>query len=107
MRELRAEILGCKIDRLNFDQALGICGEVIKSRGFAQHMAINVAKLVAMHNNDELRQSIAGCELVTADGQPVVWASRILGDPLPARVAGIDLMNGLLALHLGGDDGSA
>jgi len=27
-----------------------------------------------------------------------VWASRLLRDPLPARVAGIDLMNALLAL---------
>jgi len=35
---------------------------------------------------------------VTADGQAVVWASRLLGDPLPARVAGIDLMLELLAL---------
>ena len=28
---------------------------------------------------------------VLADGQSVVWASRILAEPLPERVAGIDL----------------
>ena len=33
---------------------------------------------------------------MSADGQSVVWASRLLGDPLPERVAGIDLMAGLL-----------
>jgi N-acetylglucosaminyldiphosphoundecaprenol N-acetyl-beta-D-mannosaminyltransferase len=61
-------------------------------------MAINVAKLVTMRDNPRLREGIAQCELVTADGQPVVWASRLLGDPLPSRVPGIDLMERLLAL---------
>ena len=35
---------------------------------------------------------------MSADGQPVVWASRLLGDPLPGRVNGTDLMLRLLAL---------
>jgi len=40
---------------------------------------------------------IDDCELVTADGQAVVWAARLLGQPLPERVTGIDLMDALLA----------
>jgi len=44
----------------------------------------------------ELRSIVQGCELVSADGQSVVWASRLLGHPVPARVAGIDLMQELL-----------
>ena len=55
-------------------------------------MAINAAKLVTMHDDAELREIVDGCDLVNADGQSVVWASRLLGDPLPERVAGIDLM---------------
>jgi N-acetylglucosaminyldiphosphoundecaprenol N-acetyl-beta-D-mannosaminyltransferase len=94
----RAKVLGCDIDRVDLARALAFCEDVIRSRGFAQHMAINVAKLVAMRRDAQLRWGIERCELVTADGQPVVWASRLLGDPLPSRVAGIDLMNGLLAL---------
>ena len=94
----RAKVLGCDIDRVDLARALAFCEDVIQSRGFAQHMAINVAKLVRMRKDAELRWGIERCELVTADGQPVVWASRLLRDPLPSRVAGIDLMNGLLAL---------
>jgi exopolysaccharide biosynthesis WecB/TagA/CpsF family protein len=29
---------------------------------------------------------------ILADGAPVVWASRLLGTPLPERVAGSDLI---------------
>jgi N-acetylglucosaminyldiphosphoundecaprenol N-acetyl-beta-D-mannosaminyltransferase len=93
----RVDVLGCKIDRVDVDQAVAFCEDVIRSRRFAQHLAINVSKLVAMRADDQLRYAGERCELVTADGQPVVWASRLLGDPLPTRVAGIDLMQALLA----------
>lgn len=94
----RTEVLGCEIDRLDFQQTIAVCDEAIRSRAYMQHMAINVAKLVAMQDDAQLRDIIAACDLVTADGLPVVWLSRLMGDPLPMRVAGIDLMHGLLKL---------
>jgi N-acetylglucosaminyldiphosphoundecaprenol N-acetyl-beta-D-mannosaminyltransferase len=97
-RRRPAHVAGCRIDRLDMKATLTRCEELIASGGPAQHVAINAAKLVAMQRDEELREIVAGCELVSADGQAVVWASRLLGDPLPTRVAGIDLMNELLAL---------
>jgi N-acetylglucosaminyldiphosphoundecaprenol N-acetyl-beta-D-mannosaminyltransferase len=94
----RAEVLGCRIDRLDLEGTLSEVERAIASRRFAQHMAINTAKLVAIQDDPKLRRIVDGCGLVNADGQGVVWASRVLGDPLPERVAGIDLMYALLAL---------
>jgi N-acetylglucosaminyldiphosphoundecaprenol N-acetyl-beta-D-mannosaminyltransferase len=79
-------------------ETLERCERFIRTRTRAQHMAVNAAKIVSSRNDDELHRLINGCDIVTADGQAVVWASRVLGDPLPTRVAGIDLMNELLAL---------
>ncbi|HYJ00243.1 MAG TPA: WecB/TagA/CpsF family glycosyltransferase [Thermoleophilaceae bacterium] len=93
----RADVLGCPIDRLDMEQTLARIDRLIESRGFAQHVAINAAKLVAMRSDDELSEIVRRCEVISADGQSVVWASRLLGDPLPSRVAGIDLMHELLA----------
>src|SRR5260370_2530912 len=36
--------------------------------------------------------------MVLCDGTPLVWASRLLGNPLPERVAGSDLVPHLLEL---------
>jgi N-acetylglucosaminyldiphosphoundecaprenol N-acetyl-beta-D-mannosaminyltransferase len=83
---------------MDMSRTLARCEELIARREFAQHVAINAAKLVAMQCDPELRRIVEGCELVSADGQAVVWASRMLGDPLPERVAGIDLMQELFAL---------
>lgn len=94
----RVDVLGCAIDPVDLHGAVRRCQAFIVHRSFGQHMAVNAAKLVASHDDPQLREMINRCELVTADGQAVVWASRILRKPLPERVAGIDLMNGLFEL---------
>lgn len=94
----RADILGCPIDRLGMVDTLEEIERAIAIGRYTQHMSINAAKLVAMHDDPKLYDIIDRCGLVSADGQSVVWASRLLGDPLPERVAGIDLMEELLKL---------
>jgi N-acetylglucosaminyldiphosphoundecaprenol N-acetyl-beta-D-mannosaminyltransferase len=93
----RAVVLGCPVDRLTFEETVAAVERVVEERGFAQHVCVNAAKLVALRRDPRLREIVAGCELVSADGVPVVWASRLLGDPLPERVNGTDLMERLLA----------
>jgi N-acetylglucosaminyldiphosphoundecaprenol N-acetyl-beta-D-mannosaminyltransferase len=93
----RIELLDCPIDRVDMAGAVAFCEDVIARRGFAQHMAINAAKIVAMRRDPALRAVIEGSDLITADGMAIVWASRLLGVGLPVRVAGIDLMHELLA----------
>lgn len=94
----RVEVLGCPIDALDMRQTLERCEWLIEVEGSAQHVAVNAAKLVAMQDDPRLREIVYGCDLISADGQSVVWASRLRGNPLPERVAGIDLMEALLAM---------
>jgi N-acetylglucosaminyldiphosphoundecaprenol N-acetyl-beta-D-mannosaminyltransferase len=93
----RMELLGCPLDAVDMKEALDICEEAIEARLYLQHMSINAAKMVSVGDDPELATMIADCDLVTADGQSVVWAARLLGIDLPERVAGIDLMQGLMA----------
>jgi N-acetylglucosaminyldiphosphoundecaprenol N-acetyl-beta-D-mannosaminyltransferase len=94
----RVALLGCPIDVVTLDDAVERVDGRIAQRTPYQHMSINAAKLVRMQRERELRTAVESCELITADGQAIVWASRLLGAPLPERVAGIDLMHALLAL---------
>ena len=96
-RAARVPVLGCPIDPLTMDETVARCEELIRGGGYSQHVAINVAKLVALSDDPELRAIVDGCDVISADGQGVVLASRLLGRPLPERVAGIDLMEALLA----------
>jgi N-acetylglucosaminyldiphosphoundecaprenol N-acetyl-beta-D-mannosaminyltransferase len=59
---------------------------------------LNAARVVTLHHDPVLRDSLLDCDVLVADGQSVVWASRLLRRPLPERVAGIDLFESLLEL---------
>lgn len=91
------QILGVEVAPLRMSEAVERCIELIEAGVPATHVSLNAAKLVASRNDPDIRRALAEATIVGADGQAIVWASRLLGDPLPERVAGIDLMKELLA----------
>ncbi|MEX2222735.1 MAG: WecB/TagA/CpsF family glycosyltransferase [Candidatus Rokuibacteriota bacterium] len=99
----RQEFLGAPIDALTMEQVLDRVDKTIVERGRLQIGVVNAAKLVHMRRDPTLRADVLSCDLILADGVPVVWASRLLGRPLPERVAGIDLM--LQMLHRSNEAG--
>lgn len=93
----RVTVLGCPIDNLSLEETLDRIGTFVRSGQPHQHVVVNVDKLIKLRADPGLRSIIEGCDLINADGQPIVWASRLLGVPLKERVAGIDLMEALIA----------
>jgi N-acetylglucosaminyldiphosphoundecaprenol N-acetyl-beta-D-mannosaminyltransferase len=93
----RIVLLGCPIDNLTLQETLQKIGQIIQLRKPSQHVVVNVDKLVKMRNDPALREIIAACDIINVDGMPLVWASKLLGTPLKERVAGIDLMDTLIA----------
>ena len=89
-------ILGVKIAAISMDQVLYICEDVIQTHGSLQVGVINVAKIVNCQNDSDLRRSLDEADIIIPDGLPIVWLSKWLGNPLPERVSGIDLMIRLL-----------
>lgn len=47
--------------------------------------------------DESLQELVKTSSLVVADGQPLVWASRLSGEPLPERVTGSGLVESLCA----------
>ena len=52
----------------------------------------NVDHLVLRRENSRFQRAYDQAAIVTPDGMPIVWMSRILKRPLPERVAGSDLV---------------
>ncbi len=92
----RSSIFGVEIDALDMTATLDRAFQLADSGTPSQHVVLNAGKVVLMSKDDRLREIIAACELVNADGASVVWASRILRQPLPERVAGIDLFTAIV-----------
>ena len=92
----RRSLFGIGVDPLTMDEAVGRCLDAVREDRPLEVGVVNAAKLVAMRRDPRLAEAVTGCDLVLADGQSVVWASRLLRAPLPERVAGIDLFVRLL-----------
>lgn len=94
----RINLMGCPIDCLDMEQTMARIEHHVRERKPCQHVVVNVAKFVEMRKDPLLRKIITECDIINADGMPVVWASKILGQPLPERVAGVDLFQHLVRL---------
>jgi N-acetylglucosaminyldiphosphoundecaprenol N-acetyl-beta-D-mannosaminyltransferase len=56
----------------------------------------NVDHVVLADEDDRMRAAYARVSLSLADGMPLVWASHLLGAPVPEKVSGSDLVLPLL-----------
>jgi N-acetylglucosaminyldiphosphoundecaprenol N-acetyl-beta-D-mannosaminyltransferase len=88
-------ILGIPVNAMTMSQVLDCVDTAIEKKEPLHIGVINAAKLVNMHRDQYLKDDVLASDLVLADGSAVVLAGKILGQPLPERVAGIDLMTGI------------
>jgi N-acetylglucosaminyldiphosphoundecaprenol N-acetyl-beta-D-mannosaminyltransferase len=86
------------IDALSLKDTVELVDTAIIDRKQLHHIAVNVAKIVHMQTDKQLFESVVSADIINADGLPLVWVSRLFGDPIPERVAGVDLMQSLVKL---------
>lgn len=98
MKTKRITIGDIPVDSLTMEQTLGVIDSAIANNKPVHHVVVNAAKIVNAQKDQKLKESIINCDIINADGQAVVWASRLLNKPLPERVAGIDLMQNLVGM---------
>lgn len=91
-------LFGLPIAATTLDDVVAQCETAIRHGRELSIGVVNAAKIVHLRSDDRLRDSVLSCDVIVADGQSVVAASRVLGQTLPERVAGIDLFYRLLEL---------
>ncbi|MEM7164053.1 MAG: WecB/TagA/CpsF family glycosyltransferase [Planctomycetota bacterium] len=90
-------LFGIPIHVCTTAEAVQSCLHAVETNAPVHIGCVNAAKIVKMRRDSLLRDSVLSSDLILADGIAVVWASRVLGRPLPERVTGIDLFTNLLA----------
>ena len=71
------------IDRIFRDLARGRGGWAITA---------NADHLQRYSRDPSIRNLYSAADFIVADGMPILWAARLMGKPLPERVAGSDLV---------------
>lgn len=92
----RINLFGVEMDTLTMVETIDKIDNRLSRGNFTQHVVVNVAKLVQMQKDAELSDAVRSCDIINIDGAGVVFGGRLLGLPIPERVAGIDLFHKLL-----------
>ncbi|NLE77528.1 MAG: WecB/TagA/CpsF family glycosyltransferase [Chloroflexi bacterium] len=97
----RVSVLGVFVHRVSLEESVRRVGQAVLTGRSFQIATVNPEFIMAARRDGEFLEVLRRADLALADGQGVVWASRLLGSPLPERVAGVDLMERLCAWAAG------
>jgi N-acetylglucosaminyldiphosphoundecaprenol N-acetyl-beta-D-mannosaminyltransferase len=86
------EILGIPIAMTDYEQAMDVMDGMVARRERGYVCAVAVHAVMVAQNDAEMKRALTGSTLTVPDGMPLVWAANLLGENLPQRVYGPELM---------------
>ena len=87
---MRINVLGVEFDGVTLDQAVETAAGMMAEGGFHYAVTPNAEFVQRAEKDAEFCAALNGADLVLPDGIGVIYAAKILGRPLPGRVAGCD-----------------
>ena len=110
----RIDILGVRIDRYGYDDAVSKINEYINEDKTHICVTPNPYIVLKARKSRELMDAINCADIVLADGIGIIYASRLVNSPLKERVCGVDVgehaisycaERGISVYFLGGKEG--
>jgi N-acetylglucosaminyldiphosphoundecaprenol N-acetyl-beta-D-mannosaminyltransferase len=86
------EILGIPIAMTDYEQAMDVMDGMVARREKGYVCAVAVHAVMVAQRDAEMKRALLGSTLTVPDGMPLVWAANALGENLPNRVYGPELM---------------
>ena len=88
----KRSVLGTEIAITDYEGAMDAMDDMIARRERGIVCAVAVHAVTVGYEDPEMRQALDRASLVVPDGMPVVWAAKLLGEDMSARVYGPELM---------------
>lgn len=85
-------ILGVHVNKYTMDEAVNKASSLLESDSMSMIFTPNSEILLYASNNPEFASVLNSADMIIPDGIGVVYGAKILGSPLPERVAGYDLV---------------
>ena len=93
MPEVRTrELLGLPIAMTDYERAMDVMDAMVARRERGYVCAVAVHAVTVAQGDPEMHAAIQNSTLTVPDGMPLVWAANALGEDLPNRVYGPELM---------------
>ncbi len=87
----KVNILGVEISKLNIEEVTAEIVKMIEEGGFHSVFTPNSEIVMSAYKDPNFAALLKKADILTADGIGVVYASKILGNPIKSRAAGYDI----------------
>jgi len=83
---------------LTFPEALDAVVELVEAGEGGYIVTPNVDHVVQAEHSEAMRAAYHAASLSLVDGQPLIWLSKMMGEPFPEKISGSDLVPRLLRI---------
>ncbi len=88
----RREILGIPIAMIDYERAMDVMDRMVDDRHRGWVCAAAVHSVMVAQEDALMKRALTDSVITVPDGMPIVWAANRLGEHLPNRVYGPELM---------------
>lgn len=92
------ELLGVHVHAASMNEALQNIERFTREKKPHLVITLGTEMVIEARKNAAFRNLVNGADLVLPDGGGLVWASRVTGNPLQGKVAGIELLENICRL---------
>lgn len=112
----KQKLLNTWVNNLDMEETVAAVEQMIASDRKSYVVAINVDVVMKIEEDSYLKKVVDEADMVLVDGKPLVWISRLHGNPVKEKISGSDLVpvlcrkaaeKGYRIFILGGKDGVA
>jgi N-acetylglucosaminyldiphosphoundecaprenol N-acetyl-beta-D-mannosaminyltransferase len=86
------DVIGIPLAMTTYEGAMDVMDGMVARRECGYVCAVAVHAVTVAQRDAEMRAALLGSTLTVPDGMPLVWAANLLGENLPHRVYGPELM---------------
>jgi N-acetylglucosaminyldiphosphoundecaprenol N-acetyl-beta-D-mannosaminyltransferase len=88
----RREILGVPMAMTDYSGAMNVMDSMVARRDRGWVCAAAVHSVMVAQDDPGMKEALVDATITVPDGMPIVWAANMLGEHLPNRVYGPELM---------------
>jgi N-acetylglucosaminyldiphosphoundecaprenol N-acetyl-beta-D-mannosaminyltransferase len=88
----RRDVLGIPMAMTDYAGAMDVMDEMVDTRRPGWVCAAAVHSVMVAQDDELMREALTDAVITVPDGMPIVWAANMLGEDLPNRVYGPELM---------------
>ncbi len=91
-------VMGLRVFSGTMEDLAAVLRQMLRSEAARHVVTLNPEIYMATRRDSEFRQAVMEADLLLPDGIGIVWASRLLGNPVAERLAGVETVDLLCAI---------